>query len=40
MIRIEKGRIERLQLHQESIRDKVVGVTDLKHLAELYDQHG
>lgn len=40
MIRIAKGKIERLRLHQESIRDKVLKVTDLKHLAELYAQHG
>lgn len=40
MIRIVEGRIERLRLHQESVRDKVVKVTDLKHLAELYEQHG
>jgi type III restriction enzyme len=40
MIRIVKGKIERLRLHQESVRDKVLKVTDLKHLAELYAQHG
>jgi type III restriction enzyme len=39
-IRVIKGKIERLRLHQESIRDKVVKVTDLKHLAELYGQYG
>ena len=40
MIRIVKGQIERLRLHQESVREKVLKVTDLKHLAELYGQHG
>jgi type III restriction enzyme len=40
MIRIVKGKIERLRLHQESVRDRVLKVTDLKHLAELYAQHG
>jgi type III restriction enzyme len=40
IIRIVKGQIERLRLHQESVRDKVLKVTDLKHLAELYEQHG
>jgi type III restriction enzyme len=40
MIRIVKGQIQRLQLHQESVRDKVLKVTDLKHLSELYVQHG
>jgi type III restriction enzyme len=40
MIRVVKGKIERLRLHQESVRDKVLKVTDLKHLAELYEQLG
>ena len=40
MIRIVKGKIERLRLHQEAVREKVLKVTDLKHLAELYSQHG
>jgi hypothetical protein len=40
LIRLANGKIERLRLHQESIRDKVLKVTDLKHLAELYSQHG
>jgi type III restriction enzyme len=40
LIRMVNGKIERLRLHQESIRDKVLKVTDLKHLAELYAQHG
>lgn len=40
MIRIVKAQIERLRLHQESVRDKVLKVTDLKHLAELYVLHG
>lgn len=40
IIRIVKEQIERLRLHQESIREKVAKVTDLKHLAELYGQHG
>jgi type III restriction enzyme len=40
LIRVASGKIERLRLHQESIRDKVLKVTDLKHLAELYSQHG
>lgn len=40
MIRVAKGQIQRLRLHQESVRDKVLKVTDLKHLAEMYGQHG
>ncbi len=40
MVRVVKGKIERLRLHQESVRDKVLKVTDLSHLAELYEQHG
>ena len=40
MIRVAKGQIQRLRLHQESVRDKVLKVTDLKHLGELYEQHG
>jgi type III restriction enzyme len=40
IIRITQGQIERLRLHRESVRDKVLKVTDLKHLAELYEQHG
>lgn len=40
MICIVKGQIQRLRLHQESVRDKVLKVKDLKHLAELYAQHG
>lgn len=40
LIRVVKGQIQRLRLHQESVRDKVLRVTDLKHLAELYAQHG
>ena len=40
IIRIVKDKIERLRLHQESVREKVLKVTDLKHLAELYEQHG
>jgi type III restriction enzyme len=39
LIRVEKGQIQRLRLHQELVRDKVLKVTDLKHLAELYEQH-
>jgi type III restriction enzyme len=38
MIRVVNGHIQRLRLHQESVRDKVLKVTDLKHLAELYGQ--
>ncbi len=40
IIRIVKARIQRLRLHQESVRDKVVKVTDLKHLGQLYEQLG
>src|SRR4029077_4621981 len=36
----ECGKRERLRLNQKSIRDKVLKVTDLKHLAQLYAQHG
>jgi type III restriction enzyme len=39
MIRIFKGQTQRLRLHQETVRDKVVKVTDLKHLGELYSQY-
>jgi type III restriction enzyme len=39
-VRVVKGRIQRLRLQHESIRDKVIKVSDLKHLAELYDQYG
>jgi hypothetical protein len=34
LIREVSGKIERLRLHQESIRDKVLKVADLKHLAD------
>lgn len=40
MIRISKGQIQRLRLHEESVRDKVLNVKDLNYLAELYGQHG
>ena len=40
MIRLVKGKIERLRLHEEAVRDKVAEVSDLKHLSELYDQFG
>ena len=40
MIRVANGQIQRLRLHQETVRDKLLKVTDLKHLAELYAQHG
>jgi type III restriction enzyme len=40
LIRVVQGRIQRLRLHQESIRDKVMKVRDLAHLSEIYDQHG
>lgn len=39
LIRVVEGRIERLRLHQESVRDKVAQVTHLSHLAELYQQN-
>jgi hypothetical protein len=39
-IRMVKGKIERLRLHQESVRDEVLKVTTLKHLAALYNQYG
>ncbi len=39
LIRVVKGRIERLRLHQEFVREKVAKVSDLRHLAELYTQH-
>ena len=40
LIRIEKGQIQRLRPHQELIRDKALKVTAVKHLEELYEQHG
>jgi ABC-type cobalamin/Fe3+-siderophores transport system ATPase subunit len=32
--------LKQMSWHQESIRDKVLKITDLKHLADLYAQHG
>jgi hypothetical protein len=32
--------MQRLRLHQEAVRDKVLRVTSLDHLSELYAQHG
>lgn len=40
LIRVVNGRLERLRLHQESVRDKVARVSDLKHLGDLYHQYG
>jgi type III restriction enzyme len=40
VIRVVQKRIERLRLHQESVREKVAKVTDLKHLKELYESLG
>ena len=40
LIRVVGTQIQRLRLHQESVRDKVLSVADLKHLSELYAQHG
>jgi hypothetical protein len=40
MIRVVKGQIQRLRLHQVPVRDKVIKVTDLKDLQELYEQLG
>lgn len=40
LIRLVDGRIQRLRLHQEMIRDRVLRVTDLKFLSELYSQFG
>ena len=40
LIRVVGTQIQRLRLHQESVRDKVLRVADLKHLSELYAQHG
>jgi type III restriction enzyme len=40
LIRLANGQIERLNLNQESIRNKVAKVVDLKHLQELYDSLG
>lgn len=37
MIRVVKGRIERLRLHESTVRDKVAKVTTLKHLQDLYE---
>jgi type III restriction enzyme len=40
VIRVVKEQIQRLRLHQESVREKVLKVTDLKHLQALYEQLG
>ncbi len=40
LIRVAQGRIERLQLHHEVVRDKVLRVTELNHLSALYEQFG
>jgi type III restriction enzyme len=40
LIRVVGQQIQRLRLHQEAVRDKVLRVTDLKHLSELFAQHG
>jgi type III restriction enzyme len=40
LIRVVKGRIERLRLHEESVRDKVMQVDGLKHLQDLYSSLG
>lgn len=40
LIRVVKARVERLRLHEESVRERVSEVTDLKHLQELYSQLG
>lgn len=35
VIRVVKGRIERLRLHESGVRDKVAKVSTLKHLQDL-----
>src|SRR5262249_35162444 len=40
VIRVVKGRIQRLRLHQESVRDRVMEVKNLEHLTRLYEDHG
>jgi type III restriction enzyme len=40
LIRVSGGQMQRLRLHQEAVRDKVLRVTSLDHLSELYAQHG
>jgi len=40
VIRVVDKRIERLCLHQESVRDKVIEVRDMKHLQQLYADLG
>jgi len=40
VIRVVKGRIQRLRLHQESVRDRVIEVKSLEHLARLYEDDG
>ena len=40
VIRVVQGRIERLQLHRQSVQDAVAKVTDLKHLDSLYKTLG
>lgn len=40
LIRLVDGRIERLSLNKESIRDRVAGVTVLRELQAIYDAHG
>ncbi|MCX7016944.1 MAG: hypothetical protein NTW86_31025, partial [Candidatus Sumerlaeota bacterium] len=40
LIRVVNGRIERLRLHEESVRDKVMNVRDPNHLQALYESLG
>lgn len=40
LIRVVNNRIERLRLNQESVRERVSAVADLKHLSDLYSQLG
>jgi hypothetical protein len=39
-IAAEVGKLKARKKFGESLRDKLIKVTDLKHLAELYEQHG
>lgn len=38
VIRVVKGQIERLRLHESAVRDRVAKVSTLKHLQDLYEK--
>ncbi len=40
VIRVEKGKIRRLQLHKEFVRNKVLVVKSKEHLDQLFEELG